>query len=106
MSHRGARGVGIAGCLRRARLALALLAVCGCSRRPAAPAEAQAAAWPDSWRIDFAFRCTATGEDVRFCACLAEEVQRRWTPAQLQALGPDGMEPAVRACRERMAEAR
>jgi len=59
------------------------------------------AGWPDSWGIEFGLRCSATGEDVRFCACVANEVKKRWTPEQFKSLGPEGLRDEVRACRER-----
>jgi len=75
----------------------------GCATAgPERPPAAAAAGWPDSWGVDFGLRCAAAGEDVRFCTCVAKEVQRRWTPEQFSSLGPDGLQDEVRACRERI----
>jgi hypothetical protein len=60
------------------------------------------AGWPDSWGTDFGLRCAAAGEDVRFCACVAKEIQKRWTPEQFRSVGPEGLQDEVRACRERI----
>ncbi len=91
--------------------ALAALAM-GCSTRAPARAPAvstveegrsgTAAQWPESWGIEFALRCSAAGEDVRVCTCIANEVQRRWTPEQFRARGPEGLQDEVRVCRERL----
>jgi hypothetical protein len=61
-------------------------------------------AWPDEWGIRFAQRCQASGEDIRFCVCLASEVQQRFTPAELRERGLQGFQDGVRACRERVPE--
>ncbi len=63
------------------------------------------AGWPESWGIEFGLRCAAAGEDVRFCACVAKEVQKRWTPEQFSSLGPEGLRDEVRVCRERISSA-
>jgi len=60
--------------------------------------------WPESWGIEFGLRCAAAGEDVRFCTCLANAVQKRWTLEQFRSLGPEGFEDEVRACRQRIGE--
>jgi hypothetical protein len=60
--------------------------------------------WPESWGIEFGLRCAAAGEDVRFCTCLANAVQKRWTPEQFRSLGPEGLQDEVQACRERVGE--
>ncbi|HET9595475.1 MAG TPA: hypothetical protein VFP65_07830 [Anaeromyxobacteraceae bacterium] len=95
---------------------LAALAV-GCAAAPPPPAPpapspppapARAAprpGWPETWGIDFAFRCARRGDDLRFCACVAEEVQARWTPEELEARGPGAMDEAARACHARLHDA-
>lgn len=91
--------------LRGARI-LALLGAAGlgaCATAPvAAPAAAtNAALWPDDWGIKFALRCSDAGEDLRVCVCLANEIQRKWTPEQFQVREPDGLAEEVVRCRER-----
>jgi hypothetical protein len=89
---------------------MAVVVGCATARpaRPPAGAVAESnrseslAGWPDSWGIDFGLRCAAAGEDVRFCTCVAKEVQKRWTPEQFRSLGPEGLQDEVRACRERV----
>jgi hypothetical protein len=63
------------------------------------------AGWPESWGIEFGLRCAATGEDVRFCTCVAKEVQKTWTPEQFRSLGPEALQGEVRLCRERFSGA-
>jgi hypothetical protein len=74
---------------------------------PAAAEKSRSASmpgWPESWGIEFGLRCAAAGEDVRFCTCLANAVQKRWTLEQFRSLGPEGFEDEVRACRQRIGE--
>jgi len=58
--------------------------------------------WPDSWGIEFGLGCAATGEDLLICACIAKEVQKKWTPEQFSSVGPDGLRDVVRLCSERV----
>ena len=77
--------------------------VVGCATaRPERPPTGAAAGWPESWGLEFGMRCAAAGEDVRFCTCVAKEVQKRWTPEQFRSLGSEGLQDEVRACRERI----
>ncbi len=92
-----------------ALVATALVTACaggGPERRPAAAsapsASAQMPGWPDTWRADFALRCSADGEDVRFCTCVADEIRRRWTPEEFRSRGPEGLREAVGTCRRHM----
>jgi hypothetical protein len=73
-------------------------------RQPAAAAARPAPrpGWPDTWGIDFAFRCSRAGHDLRFCTCVATEVQARFTPEELEASGPAGVDEAARACDARL----
>jgi hypothetical protein len=89
----------------------AVAAVIACAsapaRPPATPATEQgkadpAAQWPESWGVEFGLRCTAAGEDARVCTCIANEVQKKWTPEQFRSLGPEGLREEVRVCRERI----
>jgi hypothetical protein len=70
---------------------------------PGPAPEGRGAAWPESWGVEFGLRCAAAGEDVRFCACVAREVQRASTPDELKSLGPAGLQDAIRVCRGRIA---
>jgi len=91
---------------RLAILACALALVGACAGAPVAPAAlaSRAAAWPEDWAIRFALRCQRSGEDVRVCACLASEIQRRWTPEEFQEREPEALAGELRRCRERVAE--
>jgi hypothetical protein len=62
------------------------------------------AGWPEAWGVEFGLRCAAAGEDVRFCTCLANAVQKRWTPEQFRPLGPEGLRDDARACRRSLGE--
>ena len=80
-----------------------MIAVVACaSARPERPPAGAVAEWPESWGVEFGLRCAAAGEDVRFCTCVAKEVQRRWTPEQFRSIGSEGLQDEVRACRERI----
>ncbi len=82
---------------------VAAVAACAASKPVPAPmTKAEATpAWPDDWGIHFALRCAAAGNDARFCTCVADEVQKRWTPDQFKALGPDALQDEGRVFRER-----
>jgi hypothetical protein len=79
-----------------------MMAVAGCAASRPVPTAVAAPTWPDDWGIQFALRCTAAGNDARFCTCLANEVQKRWTPEQFKALEPDGLQDEGRVCRDRL----
>ncbi len=80
---------------------MAVAATCA-TARPERPPAGAVAGWPDSWGVDFGLRCAAAGEDMRFCTCVAKEIQKRWTPEQFGSLGHEGLQDEVRACRERI----
>ncbi len=61
-----------------------------------------AARWPDSWGAEFGLRCAAAGEDIRVCTCVANEVQKTYTPEQFRSLGPEALREGMRVCRERL----
>jgi hypothetical protein len=96
--------------LARSMVAVAamMMAVAGCATsRPVPTSTLKAGAaptWPDDWGIQFALRCTAAGNDARFCTCLANEIQKRWTPEQFKTRGPDGLQDEGRVCRDRLHE--
>jgi hypothetical protein len=96
---------------RTAALVVAVaLVFTACTCRPARPPavagedpkSGTAATWPESWGVEFGLRCAKSGEDVRVCTCIANEVQKRWTPDQFRALGPEALREEVRVCRERI----
>ncbi len=96
--------------LREAALvATALVLACAGGRPERRPAAASAGSesaempgWPETWRADFALRCSAGGEDVRFCTCVADEIRRTSTPEEFRSRGPEGLREAVATCRRRM----
>lgn len=90
-----------------AGLVVTAVAACAAAKPvgpPVAPDERglEREGWPDSWAVEFGLRCAASGEDVRYCACVAKEIQRRWTPEQFEALDPEGLQEEVRRCRDRL----
>jgi len=93
-----------------AGIAVALVTACATGRPAGPPAAARTdegksermPGWPEPWGIEFGLRCAAAGEDVRYCACVAKEVQRRWTPEQFRFLEPGALEAEVRGCRARV----
>jgi len=84
-------------------LAAALAACAGAPVAPPAPAS-KAATWPDDWSIRFALRCRSMGEEVRVCVCLANEIQRRWTPEEFREREPDALAGELERCRTLVAE--
>jgi hypothetical protein len=58
--------------------------------------------WPDEWGIEFALRCTAAGNDVRLCTCMADEIKKRWTPAEFKSVAADALKDQMQRCRERL----
>jgi hypothetical protein len=88
-----------------AAIVMVVVIACATSSPVPTPAKAEAAStWPDKWAIQFALRCTAAGNDARYCTCLANEVQKRWMPEHFKALGPDGLQDEGRVCRDRLRE--
>lgn len=85
---------------------LGAASLAACAGAPVAPASppSKAAAWPERWGIEFALRCRATGEDVRVCVCVANEIQRRWTPEEFREREPEALAPELQRCRELLAE--